>query len=528
VDDFTLKLSLFLGGLVVLLFFLALVVRWWSRFYREEEGAAAGMARRVLKNSLTPIAANVVNKGMDLAFAVVMLHYLGPEGNGYYALAALLVAKYLATISDFGLSTLATREVAREPEQANRYLSNTVLVRWSLGALCFPVVAGIIGLYTALGQPLHASTQAALWLLAATLFPAGLAEGITSLFRARERMEIPAFATLLVNILKVFAGVGVLVAGWGVVGLAASALAVTTLNAALFVYLQLRFLFRPRLELDLRLWRWMLPESFPLFLNNLLLVVFFRFDTFILRVYGGDRVVGIYDAAYKLPNATTEIPFYIVIALFPLLARFAVDNRPRLEQTYRSALKFMLLLALPAALVVSVMARELIYLLAGPEYLPHAAIALTVLIWFLPLSWVNAITQYVLIAVNRQRTITLAFAIACVFNVGANLFFIPYYGTYGYVAAAVLTILTEVVLLAVFWPVFRRQIGGLPLFQVAWRPLLATVVMGVPMIWLHALGYWALALIVGLGLYGGMILLLRTFTPEEKGVLRRLWPGKKR
>jgi hypothetical protein len=48
--------------------------------------------------------------------------------------------------------------------------------------------------------------------------------------------------------------------------------------------------------------------------------------------------------------------------------------------------------------------------------------------------------------------------------------------------------------------------------------------MGVPMVWLHALGYWAPALAVGLGLYVGMILLLRTFTPEEKGVLRRLWP----
>jgi len=261
-------------------------------------------------------------------------------------------------------------------------------------------------------------------------------------------------------------------------------------------------------------------------LNNMLLVVFFRFDSFILRAHGGDRVVGIYDAAYKLPNATTEIPFYIVIALFPLLARFALEDPERLQRTYHSALKILLLLALPAAMIVSVLARELIYLLAGPGYLPDAAIALAVLIWFLPLSWVNAITQYTLIAVNRQRTITLAFAIACAFNVGANLFFIPYYGAYGYVAAALLTILTEAVLLACFWPAIRRSAGRLPLGQLAWRPLLATAVMGGPMIWLHARGLWALALVVGPALYVGTVLLLRTFTPEEWAVLRRVWPGK--
>lgn len=530
-DSFSFKLAIFLGGLVVLLLLLALAVRWWSRFYHEEEGAApAGLARRVLKNSLTPIVANLINKGMDMAFAVVMLRYLGPEGNGVWAIAAVLVSKYLTTITDWGLSTLTTREVARRPDQANRYLSNTVLARWALAALSFPLAGLVIFFYgTVLRQPLSAAGQAAIWLLAATLFPAGLSEGITSLFRARERMEIPAVAGLFVNVLKVFAGVGVLVAGWGVVGLAASALAVTTINAILFAYLQLRFLFRPRWELDLSLWRWMLPESLPLFLNSLLLVVFFRFDYFILQAFGGPPVVGRYDAAYKLPNATTDIPFYIVIALFPLLARFALEDRARLEQTFRSALKMMLLLALPAAMLVSVLAPEIIYVLVLGKtgYLPDSAIALSILIWFLPISWANAITQYTLIAVNRQRTITLAFAIACVFNVGGNLIFIPYYGGYGYVAASLLTVLTEVVLLACFWPVVQRQVGRFPLFQVVWRPLLATAVMGVPLVWLHALGYWALALVVGIGLYIGVVLLLGTLTPEEKGVLRRLWPGKR-
>ena len=56
--DFSLKLALFLGGLVVLLVVLAAVVRWWGRLYREREGDESSPFRRVLKNSRARPPAN--------------------------------------------------------------------------------------------------------------------------------------------------------------------------------------------------------------------------------------------------------------------------------------------------------------------------------------------------------------------------------------------------------------------------------------------------------------------------------------
>ncbi len=526
-DGFTLKLVLFLGGLIVLLLLVALVVRWWGRIYREVEIGRGGLARRVLKNSLTPLVARLINRTVDFAFAIVVLHYLGVEGYGAYAIAALLVGQYLTTVTDFGLGTLSTREVAREPEAANRYLSNTTLLRWTLSALALPLCALLIFIYSRTPQPLTGEAQAALWLLASGLFPAGLAAAVSALFTARERLEVPALAGLLTNVLKVFAGVGVLVAGWGVVGLAASSLLVTLANAALFFYLQCRLLFVPRPEVDLSLWRWMIPEALPLMLNNLLILIFFRFDTFILQPYGGARAVGAYDAAYKLPNALIEIPYFLTMALFPLLSRLAVEDRRRLESIYHLALKVLLVLAFPLAMTTSVLAPEVIFLLGGKEYLPDSAVALGVLIWFLPFSYVNGITQYVLIALNRQRTITLAFALAALFNVGSNLYWIPRYGAYGYLAASLITIMTEGVLFVPLWAAVRREGIRLPLLKVAWRPALATAVMGMPMVLLHARGLWPLALLAGAALYGATLFLLRTWTEEERDFFRRLRPWKR-
>src|SRR5690606_41318030 len=67
-------------------------------------------------------------------------------------------------------------------------------------------------------------------------------------------------------------------------------------------------------------------------------------------------------------------------------------------------------------------------------------------------------SQYVLIAVNRQAAITRAFLLGAAFNLGANLLLIPLLATYlgrpewGLYAAAAVTILSELVLYAVFRP----------------------------------------------------------------------------
>ena len=84
-------------------------------------------------------------------------------------------------------------------------------------------------------------------------------------------------------------------------------------------------------------------------------------------------------------------------------------------------------------------------------------IALQILVWFLPWSFVNSVTQYVLIAVNQQRFLTLAFVIGVAFNVAANLILIP---PFGYVAAAAVTVASEIVLLIPFYYAVRKHLGA--------------------------------------------------------------------
>ncbi|MCC7450351.1 MAG: hypothetical protein IT324_23230, partial [Anaerolineae bacterium] len=68
-------------ALVILLF--ATLIWLWRRFYTED-ASESGNARRFAKNSLAPIVLNLFNRGIDFAFAAIMLRILGPADAGTY------------------------------------------------------------------------------------------------------------------------------------------------------------------------------------------------------------------------------------------------------------------------------------------------------------------------------------------------------------------------------------------------------------------------------------------------------------
>jgi O-antigen/teichoic acid export membrane protein len=221
---------------------------------------------------------------------------------------------------------------------------------------------------------------------------------------------------------------------------------------------------------------------------------------------------------------TTIVPAYFVAALFPVLARYAVTDRAALGRAYRHALALLQMIAWPVAVAATVLARELILLLGGQEFLPGAAWALAILIWFLPLSYANGVTQYVIIALRRQRQITLAFGIAAAFNLVANLLLTPHWS---YLAAAALTVATEVVILLPFLRILRAEQVALSLPALAWRPAAAALLMGAAMLAIGSLGgdtAWlraTLAVLIGAPVYIAALWLLGAFGAEERALVRR-------
>jgi O-antigen/teichoic acid export membrane protein len=528
----------------------------------QQPAAGRQAARRVALNAVNPFILQVFTRLMMMGYLVAQYRIVGGEAGGPlgdYFLAGTLFL-YTSTVAEWGLGTLLTREAARltaddEPEfaygsstddgrrateEANqsiaRLFRRTLSLRLLLSLLLFVPVLLYIATYLAF----FSLTPEGAWstlIITLSLLPGALSGSVTALLYARERMTMPALVGVGTAALNVALGLGALLLGWGVVGLAWAALASTVVTALYFWWVLKREYPQVANSLDAQEMMprrdWALPllsAGLPLMLNALLVGLFFRADGFIIRASQGGVALEKYNAAYSFLSFVLLITPAVTLALFPRMSRHAESDRPRLLSEYRFALKLLLVLSVPIVTLTVWFAPLLITVLTGGKegYLPESAVVLQILIFFLPLSFVNGLTQYVLIALDRQRLLTGAFAATVVFNIAANLMLVPIAGIYG---AAFATVVSELVLLGPFLYWVRRELGTAELPAAALAPALAGVAVLLvawllsPLAagWNDSWGRFALYLgggLVLLAVLGLALVALRPFSLRERAALR--------
>jgi len=517
-------------GLIALT--LLLGVWLWRAFVgvnTEDSSATA----RVARNSVAPILLNLFNRGIDFALAIVIYRLLSQTDVGIYRVA-IVIFVWFDIFTNFGLDLYLIREVARDKLRGAYTLLNTSALRLGLSFAGLGVLLLLILGWQNAGQVegVGSFTQEgviALLLLYLGLFPASLNKGLSSLFYAHERAEVPEVIATITSINKAVFGVIVLLLGWGIIGLAAVSIVNNLITFGVLLWAGRGLLgrvtgWRP----DRQALRTMTAEGWPLMLNHFLATIFFQFDVIILQALRGAVTVAQYSTVYQWLLAVDIIPAFFTRAVFPILSRQANEDPAAFVRLYRFGLKLLVALALPLAVLFYFLAEFLTLILAGAPYLPDAAIALQLIIWSIPLGWMNSLTQYALIALDLQRRITWAFAGAVVFNIVTNLLFIP---QFGYQAAAITTIFSQAALLLPFALLLSRGlrrrgvVRGLRWWDMLWRPLIAAAAMGAVMAALWPL-LPLLALIAGVAVYGGLLLALRPLSTEEIDALRPILPAR--
>ena len=525
---------------------LILLGGWWlwGRLYRGDRSDVG----RVAKNSAVQMVAALMTRAIDFAFAMLRLRLLGPAGEGAYAFAITFYATF-EIVTRFGLGTLMTRDIAKDRGDARRYLINVVGLRSLLWLASLPIMVVVMLAYRSQGQ-LSPETAQAIGLFMAALFFANVADSLSSVFFAFEQMEYPAAIATATAVAKVALGALVLLPPFdmGFVGLAGVSLVMNIVQAIWLYVIMRRTVLpaatrmgegeggregdvafshsptpplpcasAPRLGLDWRLQRYMLSESGPLMINHLLASVFWRINLYVLQWFSGVTSVGIFSAATKYIDGLNVIPAYFTIAIFPMMSRYAQGQSDALARAYRLSAQLLFILALPIAVAFTFLASLLIRILGGAAYLPDSAIALQLMIWSIPIGWVNSVTQYALISVNQQRFLTRAFVIGVVFTAIANLLLVP---RYGYVASAALLTPAELALFIPFYWAVRRHVTKMPWLRLCGVPIVATGI-NIGVTWgLEQAGIpTIIALVPGFLAYLAVLYVTGTFRSADYGVL---------
>ena len=534
------KLGLYTSFLAAMLCLLLLLWWAWGRYFRPE--VTANAARTVAKNSMVPMGLNLANRAIYFVYAMLYVRLLGPEGTGQYA---WVVAVYgiFEILSRYGLGTLLNREVAADKNQSSRYLTNVLALRtflWVGTLLLMGLTVGGFWFRNDIGQ----SELRAAAVFALVILVSNWSDAFSNLFNAFEKMEYPSGLGIAIALLQAALGALALLLGWGIVGLAWMALVVNSVQLLWLIWLVRSTLFKPQWKWDWSLQKEMLATSGPLMVNHLLATVFWRMDIWILRPLAGAASAGLYSVALKYVDGLNIVPSTFTLALFPLMSRYARKKGEELLRSYVLSVRLLLLISLPVAVTVTALAVPLITLLGGARFvaatsqveLPSfacrilgavlgqvdcvgfsfqggSALALQVIIWSIPVGFVNSVTQYVLIAADQQRYLTKAFVLGVLFNLVGNLLLIP---VFSFIGAAVVTILSEVCLLLLFARRVRRHVGVVAWPDLIWRPLLSAVAMGIVLYSLTAIGVdvW-LAILPGWAVYAAVLALSGGFTDAD-------------
>jgi O-antigen/teichoic acid export membrane protein len=428
----------------------------------------ADAVRRVAGNSIYMAVAEAASKAMVFVFFIVAARHLGTERFGVFSLALAYVTMF-SVLTDLGLGVVTAREVACNRNVAHAYVGNSLTLKLVSAVLLAVAVTVFVKL---LGYPVATVRVTAICSLFIPTWAVALYYSFV--FQGFERMVYVAWARII-QTGTLIAGALFLSRGQPVVARYAWLYVVAgALSAIVSCIASTRFV-RSGLRFDWRWWGSLLRSSFPVGLAAVLSMFYYwNGSAFLSKMYGNSSV-GLYNAPFRLVMGMAFVAAAFSAAIYPVMSRIHSQAPHRLKEITTRSLRYMILCAVPVAVVGAVMARPLVLVLYGLQYEGSVRL-LQVLVWWGALIYPNAILSNYFYAVNRSRVVAIQTALSLAVNIAGNIIMIRPWGAMG---AACAIVLAEVVGFGYMAHQQRRtetRVEVRPLFNTMMRALAASSV----------------------------------------------------
>lgn len=471
-----------------------------------DTGRAGGMAIR-------GGALRVLGYGAALLLSLVsvpfMTRHLGVVDYGHYITVSSIIF-IIGGLTEAGLTNLGTREyTVLEGAEREDFLRNLAGLRFALTAagvafatlLTFAtgaetvVVQGTlitgIGLLLTLTQQTYAIPLAARLRLgsvtALELVKQGLLTGTIVVLVALGAGLVPFFAA------SVLSGLGVLVVTLAVL----------------------------RGEVPLRpaatraTWRRILGDVLPYAVAAAVGLLYFRLAVILMSYVSSDYQTGIYSAAFRIVEAIGVIPWLIVSAGFPILARAARDDETRLRYALQRLFEVSTIIGALIALSIGLAASFAIDVIAGlPEFEDSVPVlrvqGIALITAFLVATW-----SFALLSLRAHRELLVCNAAAAMTALVGTLTLAPSLDAIG---AAIATLAAEAVLAVGYAVALRRRNAALSPSLAILPKALAAAAVGTCAALLPT--HPVVDAVVGAVGFVGVLVLLRAIPPELINALR--------
>lgn len=204
-------------------------------------------------------------------------------------------------------------------------------------------------------------------------------------------------------------------------------------------------------------WKKHMPPILFLFVMTLSQLIFNNVDITMLGIIHGDYEVGLYSTTVKITNLVSQVVSSVLWVVMPRLSfYFAVEDYAKINALLRKILGSFIMLGLPCVTGVFILAKEIILIIAGSEYIEAVSSLRILMISFLfSLFGGSFLGNIILLPSRQEKKFMNICCIAAIVNVIANYIFIP---SYGVNAAAVSTAFSSLLILILLLSTVQKEI----------------------------------------------------------------------
>jgi O-antigen/teichoic acid export membrane protein len=381
------------------------------------------------------LPANLVQAAVGLATIVLFTRLLTPEQYGQYAVGFSLMTLAHTLIFTWNEAAMARFWAGEEMQGRAKDHLATIYRTWLVLLIALPMAA-----LAAFAVPMKPDLKLAALAGLASVLPRTLCKLVQERQRAagevRGAVALDIGQTLggfLAGVALAWAGLGGAAPLWGMGGAALLCLVFAAPG-------EWRRTAGGRFEAE-RARRYGAFGA-PVALSLVLALVLSTTDRFLIAAFLNEAQVGVYHAGYSLANRTLDVAFiWLGAASGPALIMALERGGPAtLREQARDQAGLMVLITLPAAVGLALVARPLSEVLVGPELRAGAA---QVTPWIAASAFLSGVTTYYFAQAftlsHRTGRLLVAMAIPAGANVILNLLLIPQLGLTGAMAATVIS-----------------------------------------------------------------------------------------
>ena len=457
---------------------------------------------------------------LERLFSIVLTIYiarvLGASTLGEYTLVLSFVVIF-QILALFGQDEIIMREVSRDRSKAGLYLANSSLVAVLTSIVFLIVMNATVNL---LGYEQNIVTY--MYIASFSLLPGTVSLVAEAVIKAFEKMEYVTAVRFGGNLLNVIAALVLLQLGYELIAVFVLLIIVRSVMSVLYMFFITRVAGRLTFGLDLRFCRNLLGVSITFLLISVLGMVINNIGVVMLSKLEDLEALGIYAAGAKLMQGGQVFAAAYTLSVVPSMSRAFVASKERFIKIAQRSLDLFLILSIPIALGVTILADTIIFLIYGSGYEASVPV-LQILIWALVLQAVNSVLYRSLVASNNEHVTLRVGSVRMIGSVLLNFLLITKYGVVG---ASLAWIGAMLIGLLLNYYYVSKQLLKLDIIVTTAKIFLSAIIASGGFLWLRSLeanrlGSLLLGGAIYVFVYSVLLITLRVLSRDELLLLLR-------